>query len=156
MESAMKTLILSQVSEVDLIYKSKVKASARPKISDSKECHELLRQLWDDGKINMIEQFKTLFLNRANRVVGLLEVSTGGVTGTVADPRIILVAALKVLACNMVLAHNHPSGNLLPSKADEELTQKIKHAAAFHDIKVLDHIILNDEGYYSFADMGLL
>jgi len=152
----MKTLILSQVSEVELIYKSKVKASARPKINDSKDCHELLRQLWDDGKIGMVEQFKVLFLNRANRVVGLLEVSTGGVTGTVADPRIILVAALKMLAVSLVLCHNHPSGNLSPSRADEELTQKIKQAASFHDIKVLDHIILNDEGYYSFADMGLL
>lgn len=156
MESAMKTLLLGQVAEVDLVYKSKVKASARPKINDSKDCHHLLRQLWDDGKMGMVEQFKVLYLNRANRVVGFLEVSSGGVTGTVADPRIILVGALKILACSLVLSHNHPSGNLSPSRQDEEMTQKIKQAASFHDIKVLDHIILNDEGYYSFADEGIL
>jgi DNA repair protein RadC len=93
------------VSEVELVYKSKVKASARPKINDSKDCYNLFHQLWDDGKMDMVEQFKVLFLNRANRVIGFLEVSSGGITGTVADPRIILAAALKVLACSLVLCH---------------------------------------------------
>ena len=103
----------------ELVYKSKVKASGRPKINDSKDCHDLLRQLWDDGMIGMVEQFKVLFLNRANRVVGLLEVSTGEVTGTVADPGIILVGALKVFAVSLVLCHNHPSANLTPSRPDD-------------------------------------
>ncbi len=156
MESAMKNLILSQVSEVELVYKSKVKSSARIKIKDSKDCYDVFTQLWDDGKMELVEQFKVLYLNRANRVVGFYAVSTGGLTGTVADPRLILVGALKVLACNIVLAHNHPSGNLIPSRADEELTQKIKQACCFHDIKVIDHIILGDEGYYSFADEGVI
>jgi DNA repair protein RadC len=156
MDSALKALILSQVAEVELIYKSKVKASERPKVNDSKDCYNLFRQLWVDGKLNLVEQFKMLFLNRANRVVGFLEVSSGGITGTVADPRIILVGALKVLACSIVLAHNHPSGNLSPSRADEELTKKIKHACNYHDIKLLDHIIISDESYFSFADEGLL
>jgi DNA repair protein RadC len=156
MENETKALILSQIAEVELIYKSKVKASERPKLNDSRDCYNLFLKLWDDGKINLVEQFKMLFLNRANRVVGFLEVSSGGITGTIADPRIILVGALKVLACSIVICHNHPSANLSPSKADQDLTKKIKHACAFHDIKLLDHIILSDEGYYSFADEGLL
>ena len=82
--------------------------------------------------------------------------SSGGITGTVADPRLILAAALKVAACSIMLAHNHPSTSLKPSKADEELTSKIKYAAQFHDIKVLDHVIVSSEGYYSFADEGVL
>ena len=82
--------------------------------------------------------------------------SKGGITGTVADPRIILKQALDEGATSLVLSHNHPSGNLSPSSADQELTQKIKQAASYFDIKILDHIIVSDEGHYSFADEGLL
>jgi DNA repair protein RadC len=102
------------------------------------------------------EVFAVLFLNRANKVNHFEIVSEGGITGTVADPRIILKKALEENAVSLILCHNHPSGNLKPSRADEELTTKIKHAAAFLDIKVLDHIIVSEEGYYSFADEGLL
>ena len=83
-------------------------------------------------------------------------ISRGGITGTVADPRIILKKAVEEGATSIVLSHNHPSGNLKPSRADEELTQKIKQAASFFDIRVLDHVIVSDEGYYSFADEGLI
>jgi DNA repair protein RadC len=83
-------------------------------------------------------------------------VSEGGITGTVADPRLILKKALAYNAVSIILCHNHPSGNLKPSKADEMLTKKIKEAAALLDIKVLDHIIVSTEGYFSFADEGLL
>ena len=104
----------------------------------------------------MQEEFKVMLLNRGNKVIGVYEASSGGLTGTVADPRLILAAALKSLAVSIILSHNHPSGNLKPSRADEELTQKIKVAAAYHDIKVMDHIIITSEGYYSFANEGLL
>lgn len=90
----------------------------------------------------MQEEFIVLFLNRGNRVIGLYDASTGGICGTVADPRLILAAALKSMALSLILAHNHPSGNLKPSRADEELTRKINEAAKFHDINVLDHIVL--------------
>jgi DNA repair protein RadC len=82
--------------------------------------------------------------------------SEGGLTGTVADPRVILKKALEYEATSMVLCHNHPSGNLRPSNADEVLTRKIKHAAAFLDISIMDHLIVSEEGYFSFADEGLL
>lgn len=97
-----------------------------------------------------------MFLNKANKVLGIFEVSSGGISGTVADPRLIFVAALKTNCSGIIISHNHPSGNLKPSRQDEELTQKIKHAGEFLEIKLLDHIIITSEGYYSFADEGLL
>ena len=111
---------------------------------------------WNHDKIELLEEFKVLFLNRANRVLQILPVSQGGMTGTVADPRLILAAAVKIAACSMIMVHNHPSGNLKPSKADEELTFKIRAAARYFDINVLDHLIITSEGYYSFGDEGLL
>lgn len=156
MESVKNQQEWNQIAEVELIYKTKVKASQRPHVTTSNDAAQLLKQTWDLNKIDFIEQFKVLLLNRANKVLGMLEVSTGGVTGTICDPRVILAAALKANACSIVISHNHPSGNLKPSKADEELTQKIKHGAAFLDIKLLDHIIITSEGYYSFADEGLV
>ena len=102
------------------------------------------------------EIFAVVFLNRANKIIHFEIVSSGGITGTVADPRIILKKALEEEAVSLILCHNHPSGSLKPSRADEELTLKIKEAARFFDIKVLDHVIVSSEGFFSFADEGLL
>ncbi len=102
------------------------------------------------------EIFAVVFLNRSNKINHFEIISKGGITGTVADPRIILKRALEEDATAIVLCHNHPSGNLKPSKADEELTLKIKEAAKYFDIKVMDHIIVSEDGYYSFADEGIL
>ena len=102
------------------------------------------------------EVFAVMFLNRSNKVNHFQIISEGGITGTVADPRIILKKALEEDAVSLILCHNHPSGSLKPSKADEELTFKIKEAARYFDIKVLDHLIVSDDGYYSFADEGIL
>jgi DNA repair protein RadC len=102
------------------------------------------------------EVFAVLFLNRANRINHFQIVSEGGITGTVADPRIILKKALEEDAVGIILCHNHPSGSLKPSGADQELTRKIKEAAKFFDIKVLDHLIVSDAGFYSFSDEGIL
>jgi DNA repair protein RadC len=102
------------------------------------------------------EVFAVIFLNRANKINHFQIISQGGITGTVADPRIILRKALEEDAVSLILCHNHPSGSLKPSRADEELTQKIKEAAKYFDIKVLDHLIVSESGYYSFADEGLL
>ena len=102
------------------------------------------------------EVFAVIYLNRANKIKHFEIVSEGGITGTVADPRIILRKALEEDAVSIILCHNHPSGNLKPSRADEQLTTKIKEASRFLDITVLDHIIVSDTGYFSFADEGLL
>ena len=102
------------------------------------------------------EVFAVVFLNRANKINHFEVVSEGGITGTVADPRIVLKKALEEEAVSIILCHNHPSGSLKPSRADEELTYKIKEAAKFLDIRVLDHMIVSDAGYFSFADEGLI
>ncbi len=147
---------LFEVAEIQLTYKSKVKASLRPKISSSLDAYEVLRKYWDDNKIEFIEQFKVLLLNRANKVIGMYEVSTGTTVGTIADPRSVFVAAIKANACGIIVTHNHPSGNLNPSQADITLTKDLKAAGKFLHIPVLDHIIVTSEAYYSFADEGLL
>lgn len=102
------------------------------------------------------EVFSVVFLNLANKIKHYEIISEGGITGTVADPRIILKKALEHEAVSLVLCHNHPSGNLKPSRHDEELTLKIKEASRYFDIKVMDHIIVSEDGYYSFADEGIL
>lgn len=102
------------------------------------------------------EIFAVVYLNKANRINHFEIISEGGITGTVADPRIILKKALEHDAVSIVLSHNHPSGNLKPSRQDQELTAKIKEASAYFDMKVLDHIIVSEDGYFSFADEGFL
>lgn len=146
----------NMVSEVELIYKSKVKASLRPRLRSVDEMHCFLRSHWDENKMELLEQFKLVLLNTAHRVLSFLDLSSGGITGTVVDTRLVLTAALKLNATKLVLAHNHPSGNLNPSEADKFITQKIKAAAQLLDIQIVDHIIITAEGYYSFADEGLL
>lgn len=155
MEST-KNKRLYQVSEIQLAYKSKVKASLRPKITGSKDAHAVLFENWDKSKLEFVEQFKILLTNRANKVLGILEISTGGIAGTVADPKLIFAGALKAGASGMILAHNHPSGNLIASQADIELTKKLKAGGKLLEIEVLDHVIITGEGYLSFADEGLL
>lgn len=128
-------------------------ALEKPVVRDSHQVAGYLRVMLQD---QCREVFAVLFLNQANRVNHFEVVSQGGITGTVADPRLILKKALDHHAVNIILCHNHPSGNLKPSKADEELTHKIREAARFFDIKVIDHIIVSNSGYFSFADEGLL
>ena len=153
MENLMKNY---QVAEIQLSYKSNVKASLRPKINNSRDAYEVFISNWDDSKIEFVEQFKVMLTNRANKVLGIFELSTGGVSGTVADPKLILAAAIKANACGILLAHNHPSGTTQPSQADIALTKKIKEGGKLLDVQLLDHIIVTPEGHFSFADEGLI
>jgi DNA repair protein RadC len=125
----------------------------KPVIRDSKQVAGYLQIMLQDQNR---EVFAIVFLNQANRVNHFEVISQGGITGTVADPRLILKKALELHAVNIILCHNHPSGNLKPSKSDEDLTIKIRDAAKILDIKVIDHIIVSREGYFSFADEGML
>ena len=122
-------------------------------VKDSRDIANYLQILLKDYKQ---EVFAVVFLNRSNKINHFEIVSEGGITGTVADPRIILKKALEENATSIILCHNHPSGNLKPSRADEELTQKIKEAARYLDIRVMDHVIVSEEGYFSFADEGYM
>ncbi|MFD3002676.1 JAB domain-containing protein [Pontibacter toksunensis] len=130
--------------------------SQRPQVTSSTDCYNVLKESWDTGKIEFMEQFKVMLLNRVNRVLGIYELSTGGVAGTVADAKLIFVVALKACASSIVLCRNHPSGNLKPSAADMQLTKKLKAGGELLDIAVLDHIIITSESYYSLAVEGLL
>jgi DNA repair protein RadC len=141
-----------ELAEIQLSYKITVKPSSRPKIRTSKDTYEILLESWDDSRIEFVEQFKVMFLNRANKVLGIFEVSTGGVAGTVADPKVIFAAAIKTNASGMILSHNHPSGNLIASKSDIELTKRLKEGGRLLEIELLDHVIISTEGYFSFAD----
>jgi DNA repair protein RadC len=126
---------------------------AKTKLTNSKEIAHYLRTVLKD---HAHEVFAVLFLNNANKVNGYKIMSKGGIAGTVVDARLILKEALDHNATGIILSHNHPSGNLKPSSQDIELTHKIKVAASYFDIKVLDHIIVSDEGYYSFADAAAM
>ncbi|HZX74283.1 MAG TPA: JAB domain-containing protein [Cyclobacteriaceae bacterium] len=145
-----------QAAEIELSYKSKVKPSLRPKITTSKDAYDILRVSWNHSTIELFEEFKVLMTNRANKVLAVYALSKGGMAGTVADPKLIFVAALKLGASGIILAHNHPSGNLRPSQQDIDLTKRVKEAGRFLEIPLLDHVILTSEGYFSFADEGLI
>jgi DNA repair protein RadC len=123
------------------------------KITGSKDAYDLLKaDLLDIAH----EEFWIILLNRANRVIKKSQVSQGGVSGTVADPKIIFKLALEELASGIILAHNHPSGNLTASQADLDLTKRLKEAGKLLDIQVLDHLIVAGQKYFSFADEGLI
>ena len=128
-----------------------------PKISSSTDSVIYLMDGFDKDTMALQEQFVVMYLNRCNRILGIYKCSVGGITETVADPRIILGIALKIASSHIIVSHNHPSCSLRPSYADEELTRKIKSAAQHFDIKLLDHVIFDPFGnYYSFAEEGLI
>ncbi len=154
MESTLIASALYQVAEIELVYKTKVKVSERPQIKTSSDAYEVLKQSWDANKIVFVEQLKVMLLSRANKVLGIYQVSTGGMSGTVADIRLIFAAAIKCNASSIVLAHNHPSSNTKPSEADIQLTRRIKEAGKLLEVKLIDHIIVTVENYFSFADQG--
>jgi DNA repair protein RadC len=139
--------------EIKVAYSSKVKVSDRIKITSSACAAELLKSIWSDD-LEIREEFNILLLNRANHVLGWFNVSVGGTSATVIDPKLIFSVALKCNACGIILSHNHPSGNLNPSDADLNLTAKLQEGGKILEIQILDHIILTSESYYSFADEG--
>lgn len=151
-----KTVDLYKISEVQLCYKSKVKVSERPTIYTSGDAYNILIQYWDENTIELLEQFKILLVNRANRVVRISDISMGGVASTVVDPKIVFSTALKANASGIILAHNHPSGKLYPSKEDDSVTKRMNKAGGILEVRVLDHLIVTKEGYYSYSDEGTL
>lgn len=148
------TQSLFRVTEVELSYRSRVKPSERPKVNNSKDAYKILLAHWDMNKIELVEQFKILLLDRNNACLGISEIATGGIAGCIVDPKIIFSTALKAKASSILLAHNHPSGNLIPSIDDERITKKICSGAKFFDMNVPDHLIISPYDYYSMTDEG--
>ena len=149
-----QNLFLSNIAEVQISYSTNVQPSERAKIASSKDAADIFRQVFPGFEHR--EFFYAMLLNRGNRVLGYYEVSKGGISGTVVDVRLILQAAIKTNTSAIILAHNHPSGNLESSTADNQITQKIKNACSFLDISLLDHLILTQYSYLSMADEGIL
>jgi DNA repair protein RadC len=143
------------LAEIELSYRPK--KAHHPIIKTSADVYFHLLRFFPEETISLQERFVAAYVNRSNRLIGVCTISTGGITGTVADPKLIIATALKAAATGIILAHNHPSGNLKPSVADIEITKKIQSACNFLDIKLLDHIILvPQQAYFSFVDQDLL
>jgi DNA repair protein RadC len=126
-----------------------------PTITSSQDVFDVIRKHWSDD-IQYRESFAVLLLNRANKALGFSFISKGAIAATVSDPKMIFQAALKANASSIILVHNHPSGNLQPSEADLNLTKNLVKAGEFLELKVLDHLIIGEDSYFSFADEGLM
>ena len=146
----------NNIAEVKLVYRTKVKASDRLQVKCSKDAYDIFMRSWDLDSIEHIEEFKLMLLTRSNKVLGIASISKGGISGTVTDVRIILQLAIKSNASGIIVCHNHPSGNLNPSESDNKISQKIKESGSIMDIQLLDHLIINEDEYYSYADNGIL
>lgn len=131
-------------------------AEDHPKVNIITSSKDIYILLLSDMSDLITEEFWVIFLNHRNKIIGKERISSGGLTATVVDVRILFKEAIERLATAIVIAHNHPSGTLKPSRADIQLTQKIKNASKLLDIQLLDHLIVADSGYYSFADDGCL
>ncbi|MBP0905590.1 JAB domain-containing protein [Mariniflexile gromovii] len=142
------------ISEIELKYSPIVIKQERISIKDSSSAYKVLLNNWNMDSIELYEEFKVLLLNRANEVLGVYALSKGGIHGTVVDIKLLFAVVLKSASSCVILAHNHPSGNLKPSEADKNLYFKIKRAAEYLDINVLDNLIISKDGYYSFNDEG--
>lgn len=141
-----------ELAEIKVSYNTK--SAPKEKVITSFKAYEVLLKNWSLDTIELQEEFKILLLNNSNHVLGIYPMSKGGITGTVVDVRLLFAVALKCNATGVLLAHNHPSGKLIPSECDLSLTKKIKAASELLDIRLHDHIIVTKNGYYSMADNG--
>jgi len=143
-----------EIAEIQISYSPN--DGERPKIFGSRSAYDILIERWDPALLPLLEEFKVILMNNAGEVLGIVPLSKGGITGTVVDVRILFAVALKATACSIIICHNHPSGSLKPSEQDIKLTQKIKHGGMLLDIKINDHLIITEDGYFSFQDEGML
>ena len=146
---------ISKLQEIKVSY-NRVKGSES--VTSSSKAFEICKQVYSlqEACISLREYFYILFLNRSNKIIGFFQLSSGGISGTVADPKLAFSIALKCIASSIILVHNHPSGNAKPSECDISLTRKFKEGGKLLDIAVLDHLIITEEGFYSFADEGMM
>jgi len=144
------------LNEVALTYRNKYDITKRPRITTSQSSYELLLANWNKDTISLKEEFKILLLNRSNFALAISVISSGGTMGTVVDKKLIILTALKMNASGIIMAHNHPSGNNIPSESDKIITKEVEAAAKIIGIDILDHIIVCQHKYFSFADSGLI
>lgn len=137
--------------EISIKYKKNAKI-VQKQIKGTDDAVELLRKMYDADTLEYCESCIVIYLNRANKTIGWMKVSQGGITGTVIDARIIVGVALKCGATGIIVSHNHPSGALTTSSADDDITRKLKEGCRFLDINLLDHIIITAESHHSYAE----
>lgn len=142
--------------KISVSFDKKIKKSELYKINSSNDAYNLFSSIFDADLFHWREEFILLCLNNSNKVLGYYKISAGGMTATTVDVRMIFATALNCCATAIIIAHNHPSGTTIPSEADKHITKKIKDGAKLLDINLLDHLILTDETYLSFADEGIL
>jgi DNA repair protein RadC len=146
---------LNGVSEIEISYRPAI--GSKPEVTSSLDAYQILKEYYPVNQIALKEYFVVMYLNQANRVIGVQKLSIGGLTSAIADVRLLFGTALKILATGLVISHNHPSGNTRPSLQDKNLTKQVKEAGKLFDIKLLDHLILTpDDQYTSIADIGEL
>lgn len=145
---------MMEIAEIKVSYTPQ--NTKRIKLTNSDAIYSLVLKHWNTNTIELQEEMKVVLLDRANQLIGIYELSKGGIAGTVVDIKLLLSVALKCIASSIIMCHNHPSGNLKPSQADISITEKIKKACKQVDIVLLDHLIISKNDYYSFADNGLL
>ncbi|WP_282038134.1 JAB domain-containing protein [Saccharicrinis aurantiacus] len=143
-----------QLNEVEVVYKPIQGLSNRPVISAPDDAFEIFRRNWDEMNIGYKEEMKMLLLSHSNRILGISNISSGGMSSCIVDPKIVFTTALKCAASSIIMAHNHPSGNLNPSEADKTLQNKLIEGGKLLGISVLDHLIISgiDKKYHSMAD----
>jgi len=138
-----------KIEEVKLTYRNKLKANERPKITCAEDAYQAFLKSWDQDQIELIEEFKAMFLDRQLRIMSIASISKGGFTDTSVDLRVVFAIALKRRADRIILAHNHPSGNLKPSQADMNLTEQFVEAGKLMRLEVVDHLIITNDGFSS-------
>lgn len=141
-----------ELTEIFLSYKNKNSKSVQ--LTNSDDVYKFILNHWDDNTLDAQENVKMILMNASNQVIGVYDMSKGGITSTVVDIRLVLSVALKCLATNIILVHNHPSGSTNPSEQDKELTKKFQSACKFLEINFLDHLVISRYDYFSFADNG--
>lgn len=146
----------ASLAEISLKYRVRVPLDEMPSIQSPQDAIELLRTVWDEDKIQLHEEFLVILLNNAKKCLGWSKISSGGSTSTIVDPATIFQVALLSNASSIILAHNHPSGNIDPSLADKNITERIKKAGKMLGINVVDHFIITADAYLSFKERNLL
>ncbi len=145
---------LFAVSEIELVYRNKLKPEDRIKVTEASTAYNLMMTVWDMNKIDLVEQVYVMLLDRNCACMGISHIATGGMSACIVDPKVVFGIALKSRAQGLILAHNHPSGNLTPSRMDREITDKIIEGGRILDIYIADHLIVTRNDYHSFSQMG--
>ncbi|MBS1511093.1 MAG: JAB domain-containing protein [Bacteroidetes bacterium] len=156
MQSIQSTVQPLAVAEIQVRYSTLIKPSLRPRAISSLDVYQIFLEYWDKDKIELVEQCNLMLIDKGRGVLGICTISSGSVSSTIIDMRMVFGVALKANAVEVAIAHNHCSGRLIPSKEDQAVTYKLREAGRILDIPLIDHMIVSPDGYYSFAEQGII